>query len=109
MGELDFDKKKFEDYMETQKGKAKVYRVDRIGEYGLGEYEHLPYSIRILLENLVRNHDGYVVGEEEVKAAARWEEYAGRKDIPLFPSRVIMQDFTGVPAVVDLAAMRDAL
>jgi len=106
---LAFDKKMFEEYIETPKGKARIYRVDKIDEYGLGKYENLPYSIRVVLENLVRNHDGFVVRDEEVQAAAKWEENAGKKDIPLFPTRVIMQDFTGVPAVVDLAAMRDAL
>ncbi len=107
MGEI--NKNEFVDYIETPKGKVKVYRADRITELGLGNYEELPYSIRIVLENLIRNYDGFVVRDEEVKAAARWSEYAGKKDIPLHPARVIMQDFTGVPAVVDLAAMRDAL
>ena len=107
MGEI--DKSAFLDVLETPLGKVKVYRPDRIDELGLGKYEELPYSIRIVLENLIRNYDGFVVRDEEVKAAAKWAEYAGRKDIPLHPTRVIMQDFTGVPAVVDLAAMRDAL
>ena len=106
---MSIDKKAFIDYIETPEGKAKIYRIDRIDELGLGKYEHLPYSIRILLENLVRNYDGYIVTDKEVEAAAQWESHAGKKDIPLFPARVIMQDFTGVPAVVDLAAMRDAL
>ncbi|MEB3779754.1 MAG: aconitate hydratase AcnA [Desulfurococcales archaeon] len=97
------------DYIDTYKGKALIYRVDRIDEVGLGKYHRLPYSIRIVLENLVRKYDGFVVREEEVKAAANWVDYAGRKEIPLHPVRVVMQDFTGVPAVVDLAAMRDAV
>ncbi|MEB3788088.1 MAG: aconitate hydratase, partial [Desulfurococcales archaeon] len=95
--------------IDTYMGKARIYNVSRIDELGLGKYERLPYSIRIVLENLVRHYDGYVVRDEEVKAAAQWESYAGRKEIPLHPVRVIMQDFTGVPAVVDLAAMRDAV
>ncbi len=103
------DKKAFEDYLVVNGKKYKVYRADKITELGLGRYEELPYSIRIVLENLIRNYDGFVVRDEEVEAAARWAEYAGKKDIPLHPARVIMQDFTGVPAVVDLAAMRDAL
>ena len=105
----EIDKNAFLDVLETPLGKVKVFRPDRIDELGLGKYEELPYSIRIVLENLIRNYDGFVVRDEEVKAAARWPEYAGKKDIPLHPTRVIMQDFTGVPAVVDLAAMRDAL
>ncbi len=95
--------------IETPLGRARVFRVDRIGELGLGDYHRLPYSIRILLENLVRHYDGYTVRYEDVLAAAQWEGNAGRREIPLHPSRVIMQDFTGVPAVVDLAAMRDAM
>ncbi len=106
---MPLEKEAFVDYIETPQGKAKIYRVDRIDELGLGKYEELPYSIRILLENLVRNYDGYIVREEEVTATAQWPSNAGKKDIPLFPTRVIMQDFTGVPAVVDLAAMRDAI
>ena len=97
------------DYIDTYKGKALIYRVDKIDEIGLGKYHRLPYSIRIVLENLVRKYDGFVVRDEEVKAAANWVDYAGRKEIPLHPVRVVMQDFTGVPAVVDLAAMRDAV
>ncbi|MCE4625243.1 MAG: aconitate hydratase AcnA [Desulfurococcales archaeon] len=93
----------------TPNGEATYYDITKIDELGLGKLEELPISIRIVLENLVRNYDGFVVRDEEVKAAARWKEYAGKKDIPLHPTRIIMQDFTGVPAVVDIAAMRDAL
>ena len=95
--------------MDSYAGRVKIYNVSRIGEIGLGKYEELPYSIRVVLENLVRNYDGFIVREEEVKAAAEWRSHAGRKEIPLHPVRVVMQDFTGVPAVVDLAAMRDAV
>ncbi len=95
--------------MDTYAGRVKLYNISRIGELGLGRIEELPYSIRVVLENLVRHYDGFVVREEEVKAAAQWRSYAGRKEIPLHPVRVVMQDFTGVPAVVDLAAMRDAM
>ena len=95
--------------IETPLGKAKVYRVDKIEEIGLGDYWKLPYSVRILLENVIRNYDGYVVREDDVKAVASWETTAGKREMPLHPARVVMQDFTGVPAVVDLAAMRDAM
>ncbi len=97
------------DTMETYAGKALYYKINKIDEIGLGKYEILPYSIRVLLENIVRKYDGHIVTDEDVKAVANWKEYAGRKEIPFFPARVIMQDFTGVPAVVDLAAMRDAM
>jgi len=102
-------KEDFQAYIDTPKGKALMYDITRIDELGLGKLERLPYSIRILLENMIRNYDNYIVRDEEVKAVADWEHHAGKKDIPLHPTRIIMQDFTGVPAVVDLAAMRDAL
>ncbi len=95
--------------VETPLGKASLYRIDKIEEIGLGDYWKLPYSVRILLENVIRNFDGYIVTEDEVKAVAQWAQNAGKREMPLFPARVIMQDFTGVPAVVDLAAMRDAM
>jgi len=71
--------------------------------------EKLPYSIKILLENLVRNEDDMTVTEEDIKAIIDWQKHAGQKEIAYRPARVLMQDFTGVPAVVDLAAMRDAI
>ena len=83
----------------------------------LGALEHagypvarLPYSIKILLENLLRTLDGRTVREEDVEAVARWEpRREPDREIAFTPSRVLLQDFTGVPAVVDLAAMRDAM
>jgi len=70
---------------------------------------HLPYSMRVLLEGALRNCDGFLIREEDVKAIAGWEANSERGEIPFRPSRVILQDFTGVPAVVDLAALRDAM
>lgn len=66
----------------------------------------LPYAIRILLENAIRNFDGFAVTEEHVDTLLNWKETAGKKDIPYSPARVLMQDFTGVPAVVDIASIR---
>ncbi|MEQ9405861.1 MAG: aconitate hydratase AcnA [Cyclobacteriaceae bacterium] len=66
----------------------------------------LPYSIRILLENVIRNYDGFAVTEEHIETVLNWKETAGVKDIPYSPARVLMQDFTGVPAVVDIASIR---
>jgi aconitate hydratase len=97
------------DVMDTYRGKATYFKINKIDEIGLGKYEILPYSIRVLLENVVRKFDGKIVTEEDVKAVASWKDYAGKKEVPFFPARVIMQDLTGVPAVVDLAAMRDAM
>ena len=66
----------------------------------------LPYSIRILLENAIRNYDGFAVTEEHLNTLLNWKNTAGIKDIPYTPARVLMQDFTGVPAVVDIASIR---
>lgn len=66
----------------------------------------LPYSIRILLENVIRNYDGFAVTEEHIQTILNWKNTAGEKDIPYSPARVLMQDFTGVPAVVDIASIR---
>ncbi len=77
---------------------------------GIGKMQRLPYSIRVLLEAALRNTDGYIIEESHVKALANWSaESAGQVEIPFLPGRVILQDFTGVPCVVDLAAMRAAM
>ncbi len=76
--------------------------------HGIG-LDRLPFSIRILLENLLRNEDGRLVRDEDVRAMAGWDPSApAAREVPYMPARVLLQDFTGVPAVVDLAAMRDA-
>ncbi|MCP1996310.1 aconitate hydratase [Flavobacterium sp. HSC-61S13] len=67
----------------------------------------LPFSIRILLENVLRNHDGFVVTDEHLETLIHWDPKGTDKDIPFKPARVLMQDFTGVPAVVDMASLRD--
>ncbi|MCL7990630.1 MAG: aconitase family protein, partial [marine benthic group bacterium] len=75
---------------------------------GIGRVGRLPFSIRILLENLLRHEDGGSVTADDIEALAMWEPEK-EKEIAFRPARVILQDFTGVPAVVDLAAMRDAM
>ncbi|RMA97775.1 aconitate hydratase AcnA [Hydrogenothermus marinus] len=86
-----------------------VYSLEKLQEAGIGNIERLPFSIRVLVENLLRNFDGKVVTEEHVKNIANWQKkYETPVEIPHHPARVLMQDFTGVPGVVDLAAMRDA-
>ena len=91
-----------------------IYRLDALDQQGIPT-KHLPFSLRILLENLLRTEDGRNVTEEEIGALAAWGS-AGKhskstpdKEIAFTPSRVLLQDFTGVPCVVDLAAMRDAM
>ena len=82
----------------------------RKAEKELGDISRLPYSLKILLENILRHEDGETVTQEDIKALAGWlEEGRASHEIAFRPARVLMQDFTGVPAVVDLAAMRDAM
>jgi len=86
-----------------------IFRLEALSKAGL-PVGALPYSMRILLENLLRSMDGRVVSAEDVEAVARWDPKATpSREIAFTPSRVLLQDFTGVPAVVDLAAMRDAM
>lgn len=73
------------------------------------DLERLPYSIRILLENVLRNEDGDLISRADVEAMAAWGKAENDAEVPFMPARVLLQDFTGVPAVVDLAAMRDAV
>ncbi|RXJ44340.1 aconitate hydratase [Gelidibacter gilvus] len=81
------------------------YSLSVLEEQGY-EISKLPFSIRILLENALRNYDGFTVTEENIETLLNWRPEASEKDIPFKPARVLMQDFTGVPAVVDLAALR---
>ena len=98
------------DTFDTGSGQADYYRLSRLDELGVGAIDNLPFSIRILLESVLRNCDGFVVTEEDVKNLATWNAASPAKvEIPFMPSRVVLQDFTGVPAVVDLAAMRSAM
>ncbi len=71
-----------------------------------GSVEHLPFSIRILLENVLRNYDGFSITDEHVATLTGWKPQPEDKDIPFKPARILMQDFTGVPAVVDIASLR---
>ena len=89
---------------------ARVARLDALTAASAFGPERLPYSMRVLLENVLRNAGDGVVTEEHVRAVAAWEPRAeGRAEIPFMPARVLLQDFTGVPCMVDLAAMRAAV
>src|SRR5437868_2587072 len=86
-----------------------IYRLDALDKQGIST-NHLPYSLRILLENLLRTEDGRTVTRNEIRALASWNgKSKPDREIAFTPSRVLLQDFTGVPAVVDLGAMRDAM
>ncbi|MBE3599784.1 MAG: aconitate hydratase AcnA [Limnochordaceae bacterium] len=94
----------------TSRGPVRIFRLQALEEQGLGKLSRLPYAIRVLLENLLRHVDGQTVTEDDVQALASWQPHpAAAREIAFMPARVILQDFTGVPAVVDLAAMRSAV
>jgi len=95
---------------ETGRGRAVIYRLDSLAKAGIADVSRLPVSLRILLEGLLRNCDGRVVTEEQIVSLASWTpQKAPDQEIAFLPARVVLQDFTGVPAVVDLAAMRAEL
>lgn len=86
-----------------------MFRIDLLEKRGVGKPSRLPFSLKILLENLLRHEDGATVTAEDIEALARWEPGASaEREIAFRPERILLQDFTGVPALVDLAAMRDA-
>jgi aconitate hydratase len=86
-----------------------IYRLEHLERQNPESMARLPFSLRILLENLLRNEDGRFVHREDIQALAQWTPGAPEKEIAYMPARVLLQDFTGVPAVVDLAAMREAV
>ncbi|MCH7594991.1 MAG: aconitate hydratase AcnA [Planctomycetes bacterium] len=96
--------------IKTRMGDVQIHKLSALADAGLGDVTHLPYSIRVLLESVLRNVDGFTVTAEDVQALASWNAKAvAKREIPFIPARVLLQDFTGVPAVVDLASMRDAM
>ncbi|HEX5445865.1 MAG TPA: aconitate hydratase AcnA, partial [Pirellulales bacterium] len=98
------------DTFDTGHGQAGIYRLAKLEQNGLCRVAELPFSIRILLEACLRQCDGYQVTEQHVRDVAGWRADAVPElEIPFKPARVVLQDFTGVPAVVDLAAMRNAM
>src|SRR5580658_9246314 len=90
-----------------------IYRLNALERAGVGNVARLPFSLKVLLENLLRHEDGRFVYAEDIRALAGWDPAsasgAAEKEVSFMPARVLLQDFTGVPAVVDLAAMRDAI
>jgi aconitate hydratase len=86
-----------------------IYRLEKLEQQGLGGVGHLPFSLRILLENLLRSEDGRFVHADHIRALAKWSPHAPKEETSFMPARVLLQDFTGVPAVVDLASMREAM
>ncbi|MCL4210865.1 MAG: aconitate hydratase AcnA [Phycisphaerales bacterium] len=91
--------------LSTPLGPRQIFQLN-----ALGDLPTMPYSIRVLLEAVLRNLDGFIVTEDDVRAVARYDaRNVGEIEIPFMPGRVVLQDFTGVPCVVDLAAMRNAM
>jgi aconitate hydratase len=86
-----------------------IFRLQALEDRGLATLAKLPFSIRVLLEAALRNHDGFLVTDDDVKTVAGWQPRGERVEIPFIPARVLLQDFTGVPAVVDIAALRNAM
>jgi aconitate hydratase len=95
------------------KEEVEIYALKALEKAGVGHVARLPFSLKVLLENLLRHEDGRFVFADDIRALAGWDptsaEGATEKEISFMPARVLLQDFTGVPAVVDLAAMRDAM
>jgi aconitate hydratase len=98
------------DELKTQYGNYTIYRLEKLEQEGVTRLEKLPFSIRIMLESLLRQCNGLEITRQDVINLAGWQpQPATRPSLPYRPARVIMQDFTGVPAIVDLAAMRSAM
>ncbi len=96
--------------LKTEKDRFDFFSLPRLESQGIGKVARMPFSIKILLESVLRQVNGFDVREEDVHALCAWNSpQAKSRDFPFKPARVIMQDFTGVPAIVDLAAMRDAM
>ncbi|MCC6896963.1 MAG: aconitate hydratase AcnA [Anaerolineae bacterium] len=96
--------------LKTANGEATIYRLSKLTEKGIGHVDKLPFSIKILLENALRNLDNFQVTEDAIHNLASWDAKAVKQvEIPFKPARVILQDFTGVACLVDLAALRSAM
>ena len=97
-------------HLDVPEGRASVFQLEALESQGLGTISRHPFSIKVLLETVLRNCDGGIVTEADVERLARWNAAEpGDSEVPFQPARVILQDFTGVPAVVDLAAMRSTM
>ena len=96
--------------LSTSAGDVKYFSLRKLADDGIGDISTLPFSIRVLLEACLRNVDGFIVNPDDVNNLANWNATApAQVEVPFKPGRVVLQDFTGVPAVVDLAALRSAM
>jgi len=93
----------------TQEGPVTYFNINKLSDAGFEDIDRLPFSIKILLENLLRNEDGKIVSSTDIENMIQWNSNSsGTNEVPFMPARVLLQDFTGVPAVLDMAAMREA-
>ena len=98
------------DTLHTRRGPVAVYRLDSLEKLPAANVNRLPFSIKVLLEAALRQAEGFEITQDAIETIARWgPDTAGKVEIPFKPARVILQDFTGVPSVVDLAALRSAM
>src|SRR5262245_24250978 len=96
--------------LKTKSGEFTIYSLPTLAQAKVGPIQMLPVSIRVLLEACLRKLDNFIVSESHVVDLANWTAAAPKQvEIPFMPGRVVLQDFTGVPAVVDLAALRSAM
>ena len=99
-----------ESVLKTSGGEFKYFSLPKLAEKGFEQIDTLPFSMRVLLESCLRNVDGFIVNEEHVAQVANWDASKPQQvEVPFMVGRVVLQDFTGVPAVVDMAALRDAM
>ncbi|MBS0202136.1 MAG: aconitate hydratase AcnA [Planctomycetes bacterium] len=99
-----------ESVLKTSGGDYKYYSLPKLAERGFTQIQTLPFSMRVLLESCLRNVDGFIVNEDHVAQVANWDATKPPQvEVPFMVGRVVLQDFTGVPAVVDMAALRDAM
>ncbi|MGB9379522.1 aconitase family protein, partial [Candidatus Binatus sp.] len=85
-----------------------IYKLDALEKHGFA-LARMPYSIKVMIENVLRREDGVIVTKGQIEALARWNGKGGEREVSFMPARVLLQDFTGVPVVADLAVMRDAI
>ena len=98
--------------LESAQGTVQYYRLPTLASHGVKNLDRLPFTVKIILENLLRHAGGEVVTEDDVLSLAAWQPGSSAQseaEYPFLPARVLLQDFTGVPAVADLAAMRSAV
>ncbi len=94
---------------DTGNGQAHLFSLKKLEDMGYGDISKLPFTIRVLLESVLREHDDYIITDDDIEVLANYNAKNPEGEIPFKPSRVVLQDFTGVPAIVDLAALRSAM